>query len=250
MQSKSLAFAEYDHGQQVMSFSEFPVFNVFSTVLAGEQFGNMSRRWAKEAGDEAAADRNVAAFFELVGISAKNRVHMIPGVGNMIKVVTEKNITDIVAGGGTFKCDGLATTMINIPLTLCPADCLPVILGSADPNYQFCCLLHVSKKSLEIEIIHIGVEAVHMLQHGISTSRIVAAIGPGIGPCCYDKLDLREEARKQLQEYGLAEGNIFADDKICTCCSRLPGSEEYIFPSHRRAENCGHEGRFLALACL
>jgi copper oxidase (laccase) domain-containing protein len=51
-----------------------------------------------------------------------------------------------------------------------------------------------------------------------------AAIGPGIGPCCYE-VDLWSEARRQLREAGVEE--IQSAD-LCTCC------ETELFFSHRR----------------
>lgn len=91
------------------------------------------------------------------------------------------------------------------------ADCLPVALvgpgGAA--------ILHCGRRGLEKEIIAGGVAAAHAT---------AAAIGPGIGPCCYE-VDLWQEARRQLREGGVTE--VESAD-LCTSC------EPELFFSHRR----------------
>ena len=91
------------------------------------------------------------------------------------------------------------------------ADCLPIALvgpgGAA--------IVHGGRRGLEL-----GIAA-----HGAATVQAtVAAIGPGIGPCCYET-DLWREARRQLRGAGVEE--IESAD-LCTCC------EEGLFFSHRR----------------
>jgi polyphenol oxidase len=91
------------------------------------------------------------------------------------------------------------------------ADCLPIALvgpgGAA--------ILHCGRCGLEQEIVTRGVAAVQAT---------AAAIGPGIGPCCYE-VDLWQEARRQLREGGVAE--VESAD-LCTSC------EPELFFSHRR----------------
>lgn len=91
------------------------------------------------------------------------------------------------------------------------ADCLPIALvgpgGAA--------IVHAGRRGLEQEIARRGAEAV---------GATAAAIGPGIGPCCYE-VDLWSEARRQLREAGVER--IESAD-LCTCC------EGKLFFSHRR----------------
>lgn len=91
------------------------------------------------------------------------------------------------------------------------ADCLPVALvgpgGAA--------ILHCGRRGLEQEIVAVGIAAV---------GATAAAIGPGIGPCCYE-VDLWQEVRRQLREGGVME--IESAD-LCTSC------EPELFFSHRR----------------
>lgn len=91
------------------------------------------------------------------------------------------------------------------------ADCLPIAL--AGPGGA--AILHGGRCGLEEEIAARGAVAVEAS---------AAAIGPGIGPCCYE-VDLWREACRQLTEAGVEE--IESAD-LCTCCNAE------LFFSHRR----------------
>ena len=91
------------------------------------------------------------------------------------------------------------------------ADCLPIAL--AGPGGA--AILHGGRRGLEQEIVLRGAAAVDAR---------AAAVGPGIGPCCYE-VDLWAEARRQLEEAGVTAVET-AD--LCTCC------EPELFFSHRR----------------
>ncbi len=91
------------------------------------------------------------------------------------------------------------------------ADCLPIaVVGPGRAA-----ILHGGRRGLEQGIALRGASAV---------GATAAAIGPGIGPCCYE-VDLWAEARRQLGEADVEE--IESAD-LCTCC------ETELFFSHRR----------------
>jgi hypothetical protein len=91
------------------------------------------------------------------------------------------------------------------------ADCLPIALvgpgGAA--------IVHGGRRGLEQEIALRGASAVEAT---------AAAIGPGIGPCCYE-VDLWREAQRQLRAAGVEQ---IAAAELCTRC------ETELFFSHRR----------------
>jgi copper oxidase (laccase) domain-containing protein len=91
------------------------------------------------------------------------------------------------------------------------ADCLPI--AGIGPGGAM--IVHGGRRGLEQGIALRGAAAV---------GATAAAIGPGIGPCCYE-VDLWSEARRQLREAGVEE--IQSAD-LCTCC------EAELFFSHRR----------------
>lgn len=130
------------------------------------------------------------------------------------------------------RADGQATANPGLTPIVQVADCLPVALAGAGAV----AMIHCGWRGLAHGIIERGVEEV---------GATAAAIGPGIGPCCYEvgeqilarfeslgngvsrgrMLDLSEVARRLLERVGVVETES-AD--ICTSCE--PG----LFFSHRR----------------
>jgi YfiH family protein len=137
------------------------------------------------------------------------------------------------ADGHFISTSGLA------PLVLV-ADCLPVAL-SGPPGAA---MLHCGWRGLAAGIVSSGVEMVRAE---------AAAIGPGIGPCCYQvgpevleqfaslpgaangaMLDLAEVIRRQLAAAGV---DRIESAGLCTSC------EDSLFFSHRRdGEYSGRQG--------
>ena len=142
--------------------------------------------------------------------------------------------------------DGHLVTAPGLAPLSFTADCLPVAL--AGPGGV--AMLHCGWRGLAAGILAAGAEAVAATD---------AAIGPGIGPCCYEvgdevlaafaglgdgiaagrMLDLAEVARRLLAEAGVAR---VATAGLCTSCN------EELFFSHRR--DAGRTGRQGGLAWL
>jgi polyphenol oxidase len=130
------------------------------------------------------------------------------------------------------RSDGQATANPALTPLVQVADCLPVAL--AGPGGVV--MLHCGWRGLAAGIVEHGVGAV---------AATAAAIGPGIGPCCYEvgeevleafeplgegvaegrMLDLAEVARRLLRRAGVADAQSAA---TCTSC------EAELFFSHRR----------------
>jgi len=91
------------------------------------------------------------------------------------------------------------------------ADCLPVAVAGP----RAVAILHCGRRGLEQGLARLGAEAL---------GATAAAIGPGIGPCCYE-VDLWGEARRQLGEVGV---EAVESAELCTCCA------PDLFFSHRR----------------
>ena len=145
--------------------------------------------------------------------------------------------------------DGHVVTAPGLAPLVFTADCLPVAL--AGPGGA--AILHCGWRGLAVGIIAAGAEAVGATD---------AAIGPGIGPCCYEvgpevltafagtptadgpisgdiggesarrRLDLTETARRLLREAGVERVEAAG---LCTSC------EPELFFSHRRDD--GRTGR-------
>jgi len=206
------------------------------------------------------ANRKKAAMalgFDLNKVTTCAQVH-----GNNIALVTKENMgsgaTDYAQTIGF--ADGLVTNLKQIPLMLFFADCVPVIL--ADRQGDTIALIHAGWRGSLGDITAKAVE-VMINNYGVKVENIVAAIGPSIGPCCYevDKsvwnaatryhdcfvptthghwlLNLWQINRKQLEAKGLLASNIMCAD-VCTFTNK-----ELYFSY--RAEN-GKTGRLAAIA--
>ncbi len=150
------------------------------------------------------------------------------------------------------RCDGLWTDERDRGLMLLTADCLPVALARVNGRPALAAL-HVGWRGLLGGIVEAGVEA-------LGGSPLRAAIGPGIGPCCFEvgeevaepfrsrfgpdilvgrNLDLVEATERALRAAG-CESVERVD--LCTSCE-----QELLF-SHRRDQGVtGRQGIVAAL---
>jgi YfiH family protein len=86
----------------------------------------------------------------------------------------------LVTPGTQFeRCDGLWTDVTGQAMLLLAADCLPVALARANGSEPAVAILHVGWRGLLGGIVAAGAEA-------LGKRELAAAIGPGIGPCCYE----------------------------------------------------------------
>jgi polyphenol oxidase len=147
------------------------------------------------------------------------------------------------AGERRERADGLWTDERSIPMLAMTADCLPVALARTNGEQPALAIVHVGWRGLADGVIASGVEALG--------GRVAAAIGPAIGPCCYEvgpevaalfdrdlvqdgKLDLWSGAERALRAAGVEE--IERAD-LCTSC------HPELFFSHRRDEGVtGRQG--------
>jgi purine-nucleoside/S-methyl-5'-thioadenosine phosphorylase / adenosine deaminase len=141
--------------------------------------------------------------------------------------------------------DGLWTDAPDEPLLVFTADCLPIAIARANGARPAIAALHVGWRGLLAGIVQRGAAALG--------GRLSAAIGPGIGPCCYEvgedvakpfrerfgagvvhdgRLDLWSAAERALRAAGVSE--IHRTD-LCTFCN------PDLFFSHRR--DAGVTGR-------
>ena len=142
--------------------------------------------------------------------------------------------------------DGLWTDEPGLPILAMSADCLPIVLARTGMEKPAVAVLHAGWKGLLAGIVESGAIA-------LGGDTLMAAIGPGIGPCCYEvgeevatpfrerfgddvvresHLDLWTSAERALRAAGIERVTRF--DR-CTAC------EPETFFSHRR--DAGRTGR-------
>ena len=150
-----------------------------------------------------------------------------------------------VAGEG----DALLTRQPGLTISIRTADCYPILL--ADPVAGVVAAIHAGWRGTGAHIVEQVIERLRS-EFGTKPEDIVAAIGPGIGGCCYEvgedvarrfgmdragKLDLAAENLHQLVEAGVQRAHV---DSIgaCTRC------DAQRFHSWRRDGE--HAGRMIS----
>jgi hypothetical protein len=142
--------------------------------------------------------------------------------------------------------DGLWSDEPGRAMLLLTADCLPIALARADGAAPGLGVLHAGWRGLLDGIVRAGVRA-------LGGGTLAAAIGPAIGPCCYEvgeevaapfreafgediahggTLDLWTSAERALRAAGVERVERF---DLCTAC------DQHRFFSHRRDR--GRTGR-------
>jgi purine-nucleoside/S-methyl-5'-thioadenosine phosphorylase / adenosine deaminase len=154
--------------------------------------------------------------------------------------VTRAQPRGIVTPGTVYDhCDGLWSDEPGRAMLLLVADCIPVAIVRDDDDLPAVGIFHAGWRGLLAGLLATGVRALGV--HGLT-----AAIGPSIGPCCYEvgeevatpfreafgddvvrkgKLDLWTSAERALRAAGCGHVQRF---DICTSCN----PERYF--SHRR----------------
>jgi YfiH family protein len=108
----------------------------------------------------------------------------------------------IVALGERAQCDGWWSDEPGQGMLLLTADCLPVAIARRNGDRPALAVLHVGWRGLLDGIIRNGVA---VLGDGL----LAAAIGPGIGPCCYEvHPDVAEPFEREFGPEVLPEGRL------------------------------------------
>ena len=81
-----------------------------------------------------------------------------------------------------FQCDGFVTNEPGLPLAVFMADCIPVLLQ--DRAHGVIGAVHCGWRGSTADILGAAIEKMRSL--GASVETISAAVGPGIGPCCFE----------------------------------------------------------------
>jgi polyphenol oxidase len=160
--------------------------------------------------------------------------------------VHSDRVVRAVAGQRGERADGLWTDEAGLPILAMSADCLPLALARTGTREPALAVLHAGWRGLVAGIVAAGARA-------LGEGELAAAIGPGIGPCCYEvgeevagpfrerfgkdvvregQLDLWTSAERALRAAGVEHVERF--DR-CTAC------EPESFFSHRR--DAGRTGR-------
>lgn len=262
------------HADGALVYYTFPaletvrgVRHAFSTRLGGVSappFDSMNLSFTR-GDDEAAVRENFRRFFAVIGavpeqgvISAQTHTANVRAVGHAdcgSGVTRPRTYTDV---------DGLMTDEAGVVLCTQYADCVPLLF--ADPVRRVVATAHSGWRGTVQRIGAVTVERM-CAAYGCRPADIRAAVGPSIGPCCFEvddpviaafsamaewddtcitptraghgRIDLWEINRRILLAAGISPAHLTVTD-LCTQC------HPDLFWSHRV---CGPTRGSLA-ACI
>ena len=162
-----------------------------------------------------------------------------PDSTTTIRQVHSDRILEAERSGCAGEGDALITNRPGLMLSVRTADCLPILV--ADTAKQAVAAIHAGWRGTVTEITPKTVRAM-MDRFGSHPAGLRVAIGPAIGPCCFEVgpevavqfqkyfperrdlaertyVDLVETNRRQLRQLGMPEAQIVST-ALCTCCGR------------------------------
>lgn len=227
----------------------------FSTRLGGVSEG----MWASlnlgiSRGDDPDHVReNYRRFFAAIGVEGgrlamTNQIH-----GGAVRTVTTADLKADPYDKVTYEADGLMTDLPGVALVIYSADCIPILFY--DPERRVIAAVHAGWRGTAAGIATAAVARMKDV-YGCRPENILAAIGPGIGPDCFEthedvpnamtaalstavlqhikikengkfSVDLKGVNAMRLEQAGLDPAHI-AVSQVCTAC------DQERFWSHRR----------------
>lgn len=241
-----------------------------AAVLAGFPHGFTTRRGGASAGPFASANLGAGIIPEGDGPGraavAENWARLEGTTGLRFARVRQVHGREVVVTtapeAAVREADGLVSATPGLAACVLAADCVPILI--ADPRSGAVAAVHAGWRGTIARIAAAGVEAL-VRERRARPAELVAAIGPAIGPCCYEvalelanrfaqeidrkvasttrggpRLDLWLANRMILKAIGLPSRQIETVER-CTSC------EDESFFSHRRDEGLtGRQAGFIA----
>jgi YfiH family protein len=152
------------------------------------------------------------------------------------------------------ECDGIVSLAPGLPIAVTSADCVPILAARRDGGAV--AALHSGWRGT---LAGAAGELVRALrERGEDPARWVAAVGPAIGPCCYEvsvelarefgeletrMLDLPARNAAQLRAAGIGEVELL---RACTRCARDERGAP-LYASYRR-DGRGQQQRSVIVA--
>ena len=157
----------------------------FTTRLGGVSEGYLSSlNIGMHRGDN---PENVAENYrrlgKTIGFSTEklvlaNQIHT-----DIVRVVTKKDCLGSLSHRDYPECDALITNVPGIALVVFTADCTPILLH--DPVTGAVGAVHAGWRGTALGIAAKAIDAM-VSAFGCKRENICAAIGPNIGPCCFE----------------------------------------------------------------
>ena len=164
---------------------------------------------------------------------------LYPQLGTVKQIHSALCVEAAGRAGVLGEADALLENTPGSVVAIKTADCIPILL--ADTRHRAVAAVHAGWRGTVARIAQRAIAQMHA-RFGSEPADLFAAIGPGIGACCYEvgpevasqfglegraHLDLTDVNRRQLIEAGIDRTRVYAAG-LCTMC----GAED--FHSFRR----------------
>ena len=169
-------------------------------------------------------------------------------MASLKQVHSDRVLLAACATGVIGEADALIVAEPGVTISIRTADCLPILL--ADGRTGAIAAVHAGWRGTAASI---GVRALERMraEFGTRPEDVVAAIGPGIGVCCYEvgaevarqfgepvgKIDLAAHNRRQLVQAGVGHVDVVSP---CTYCEG-----DTFFSYRREGERAGRMISFI-----
>ena len=182
----------------------------------------------------------------------------IPALHSQLATLKQVHSATCVTAGGRRGVLGVGDALLeNTPgaaVAVRTADCIPILL--VDEQNRAVAAVHAGWRGTVAQIVRRAIESMRERFGTQPAAGLHAAIGPGIGKCCYQvgpevaaqfggqgrmHLDLTEANRDQLRAAGVTPQRIYASN-LCTMCQ----AED--FHSYRRDREAA--GRMYSFAAI
>lgn len=189
--------------------------------------------------DRARVQENRVRFGRAVGFDADNLLALRQVHGNQVAVLSEGKDPGMVR---RTPGDALITDRPQLPLAVITADCFPVVLVA--PSLPVVGIVHSGRKGTAAQVVPVAIDLMCQVFR-LPPEAVFAAIGPGIGGCCYEVddasaepfleqfsaddavyqpgrpghvyLDLQRAILRQLEAVGVPLSQVWYAD-LCTAC--------------------------------
>ena len=227
----------------------------FATRLGGVSTGEFSslNLGIKRADARENVRENYARFCAAVGADVNSLVMTYQVHSDNVRTASRADILPDLLDPIPYRTDGLVTDEPGLCLTIYYADCIPVLLY--DPKRRAIGAVHSGWRGTAMGIVGKAAEKMNRL-YGAEPADLLAAIGPGIGSCCFEThgdvpeamlrrwgpdaeafcrpdgrgkfhVDLKGLLRRQLEGIGVPPDHI-DDLDLCTGC------HPELYWSHRK----------------
>jgi YfiH family protein len=179
--------------------------------------GELNLSWTKDDAPANVAGNRRRFLREIQGKTGKEmQLVTLRQLHSPIVQIIEKSTKKLATpdGKAILRGDGMMTDVPNLLLGIQTADCIPILVY--DPKTRAVAAFHAGWRPTLARIVERGVGRMR-LQYGSNPKDLIAAIGPGIGPCCYAVgEEIRYEFESQFAYWKSLFTEVYDEDPVKT----------------------------------